>query len=275
MSNLDQALAAEAALAQPSSARVENRRLGRIAVSVAILCALITFAVLSDLTPISPTDQVAFWLLRINLLIALVLAVLIGRELWLILQARRRGRAAARLHVRIIALFSLVAAAPAIMVAIVASVTLDNTLDQLLSKRTQAMLETSLVVGDVYISDRAEQMRGLALAMVVDLTVGKRTFDTDREQFRQRFTVLAANRGMAVAQIVDRDLNVIEKAEGKVDLPVQLPSKETLAALEDNEPRVQLFPEGNYVAGIVKLANYDNAYLFLAKTLDPRMVGRL
>src|SRR4051812_7592655 len=275
MSSQDQALAAEAAVAQASATRVQNRVLGRIAVIVSLVCALITFAVLSDLTPLPTNPDVVWTLLGIDAVPVLVLAVLIGRELWLILQARRRGRAAARLHVRIIALFSLIAAAPAIMVALVASVTLDHTLDQLLSKRTQSMLETSLVVGDVYIADRADQMRGLALAMVVDLTVGKRTFDTDREQFHQRFTVLAANRGMAVAEMVDRDLNVIEKAESKIELPIQLPSKETLAALEDNEPQVKLFPEGNYVAGIVKLPNYDNAYLFLAKTLDPRMTGRL
>jgi two-component system nitrogen regulation sensor histidine kinase NtrY len=275
MSGVDQALAAEAAVAQASAARVENRALGRIAVIVALVCALVTFAVLSDLTPVSPTHEVVVTLLAIDLLIVLILASLIGRELWLILQARRRGRAAARLHVRIIALFSLIAAGPAILVAIVASVTLDRGLDRLLSYRTWVTMENSLVMADIYVADRADQVRGQALAMVVDLGVGKRVFDTDREQFRQRFTLLAANRGLAVAEILDGDLNVIEKADSKVDIPVQLPSKETLASLGENDPQVKFFPEGNYAAAIVKLSNYENSYLFLAKVLDPRMAGRL
>ncbi len=100
-------------------------------------------------------------------------------------------------------------------------------------------------------------------------------FDTDREQFRQRFTVVAANRGLAIAQMIDGDLNVIEKADSKVDLPVQLPSRETLASLEDNDPQVRLFPEGNYAAAVIKLSSYENTYLFIAKVLDPRMAGRL
>jgi two-component system nitrogen regulation sensor histidine kinase NtrY len=149
MSSVDQALAAEAAVAQSSATRIENRFLGRIAVIVALVCALITFAVLSDLTPLSPTHEVVVTLLAIDLLIVLILGALIGRELWLILQARRRGRAAARLHVRIIALFSLIAAAPAILVAIVASVTLDRGLDQLLSTRTRVMMENSLVMASM------------------------------------------------------------------------------------------------------------------------------
>jgi two-component system nitrogen regulation sensor histidine kinase NtrY len=275
MSGVDQALAAEAAVAQASAARVENRALGQIAVIVALVCALVTFAVLSDLTPVSPTHEVVVTLLAVDLLIVLVLTALIGRELWLILQARRRGRAAARLHVRIIALFSLIAAGPAILVAIVASVTLDRGLDRLLSYRTWVTMENSLVMADIYVADRADQVRGQALAMIVDLGVGKRVFDTDREQFRQRFTVLAANRGLAVAEILDGDLNVIEKADSKVDIPVQLPSKETLASLGENDPQVKFFPEGNYAAAIVKLSNYENSYLFIAKVLDPRMAGRL
>ena len=54
------------------------------------------------------------------------------------MQARRRGRAGARLHVRIVGLFSVIAAVPAILVAIVASVTLDRGLDRWFSGRTQA-----------------------------------------------------------------------------------------------------------------------------------------
>jgi len=275
MSSLDQALAAQAAVAQASSARVENRALGRIAVIVALFCAVVTFFVLSDLTPLSPTHEVVVTLLAVDLLIVLLLGAIIGRELWLILQARRRGRAAARLHVRIIALFSLIAAAPAILVAVVASVTLDRGLDRLLSTRTLGMMENSMVMADVYVADRAEAVRAQALAMVLDLSVGRRLFDQDREQFRQRFTVVAANRGLAVAQIIDRDLAVIEKADSKVDLSVQLPSRETLAALQDDEPQVKLFPEGNYAAAITKLPNYENSYLFIAKVLDPRVAGRL
>ncbi len=54
------------------------------------------------------------------------------------MQARRRGRAGARLHVRIVGLFSVIAAAPAILVAVVASVTLDRGLDRLFSTRTRS-----------------------------------------------------------------------------------------------------------------------------------------
>ena len=277
MSSVDQALAAEAAVAvaQASTARVENRVLGRIAVIGALICALITFAVLSNLTPLSPTNDVVVTLVRIDFVTVLILGCLVGRELWLILQARRRGRAAARLHVRIIALFSLIAAAPAILVAIVAMVTLDRGLDQNLSTRTQTMVQNLRVMADTYVLDRADSVRGQALFMMVTTDSNKQNFDTDRDKFHQGFSALAANRGLAAAQIIDGDLNVIEKADTKSELQVQLPSRETLTSLGKNDPQVNLFPENNYAAAIVKLQNYDNAYLFIATELDPQIAGRL
>ncbi len=127
-------------------------------------------------------------------------------------------------------------------------------------------MENSAVMADVYVADRAEQLRAS------DACDGARAwlsasavFDQDREQFRQRFTVVAANRGLAVRRRSSMAIfNVIEKADSKVDLPAQLPSRETLASLQEDDPQVKLFPEGNYVAAIVKLTNYDNSYLFIA-----------
>jgi two-component system nitrogen regulation sensor histidine kinase NtrY len=274
MSSLDQAVAAEAAVVQASS-RIENRVLGRIAVIFALLSALVTFAVLSDLTPVSPTHGVVISLLLLDLAVVLVLGGIIGRELWLILQARRRGRAAARLHVRIIALFSLIAAAPAILVALVASITLDRGLDRLLSTRTKAMMENSMIMADIYVNDQASNVRAHALSMALDLGTAKRLFEQEREQFHQRFTAVTANRGLAAAQIIDGDQTVIEKADSKIELPLQLPSRETLAGLDESEPYVKLFAEDNYAAAIVKLQNYDNSFLYIAKALDPRIVGKL
>ena len=75
------------------------------------------------------------------------------------MQARRRGRAAARLHVRIVGLFSIIAAVPAILVAIVASVTLDRGLDRLFSPQTHSLIQNSLIVADAYVREHAQIVR--------------------------------------------------------------------------------------------------------------------
>src|SRR6266700_3048063 len=132
-----------AEIAAPAS-NPAMRVLGPVAAALAMLSAFATFVVLADLTPIAPTDAVVRIMLLANALTVFLLLGVIGREVWTVVQARRRGRAAARLHIRIVALFAVVAAVPAILVALVASITLDRGLDRLFSTRTRAIIENSL-----------------------------------------------------------------------------------------------------------------------------------
>jgi two-component system nitrogen regulation sensor histidine kinase NtrY len=277
MSTIDHAVTAETAMAEASSARVENRILGPIAVVAALLSALVTFPVIANLTPISPTEGVVKSVLTANALTVIFLLTIICRELWLIMQARRRGRAAARLHVRIIALFSVIAAAPAILVAIVASVTLDRGLDTLFSTRTRAMMENSLAMANIYLSEQGQALQNQTLGFAADLARAKPLFDQDRERFRQFLSAQAKLRGLPAAEVIDgSNLTVIEKSEGtqSADIP-PAPSKETLASVTETEPKMGLFLETNYVAAVAKVPNYDNTFLYVARTFDPTIVARL
>lgn len=140
MTNVGQAATAELVTAAAPTAGWTGRLLGLVAVALALLSALATFLVLADLTPIVQTHIVVLTMLIGDGVAALFLLIVIGWEIWRVFQARRRGRAAARLHIRIVALFSLIAAVPAILVAIVASITLDRGLDRLFSRQMRAMI---------------------------------------------------------------------------------------------------------------------------------------
>jgi two-component system nitrogen regulation sensor histidine kinase NtrY len=285
MSSVNNAMTAEAAMAGASAARVESRILGPIAIVLALLSALVTFLVISDLIPIAPTHEAVVTLLAVNAATVLLLVGIITRELWLIVQARRRGRAAARLHVRIIALFSVIAAAPAILVAIMASVTLDRGLDRLFSDRTRAMLENSYAMGGIYLREHGQVVESQTLALANEL--GRvRLFDADRDRFRQYLSLQAANRGL-LAEIIDDNLAVVERAQSNVSLDATLPPRqalatisennprETLTAITESEPQVGLALNANYIVAFVKLRNFDNAYLYVARPFEAGIVARL
>ncbi|MFX5734504.1 PAS domain-containing sensor histidine kinase, partial [Acinetobacter baumannii] len=80
----------------------------------------------------------------------LLLVGIIIRELWQLILARRRGRAAARLHVQIVSLFSIVAVLPAVLVAVVANVTIERGLDRLFSGPTKEVIQNSLTIARAY-----------------------------------------------------------------------------------------------------------------------------
>src|SRR5690606_11027234 len=126
MASTDQSLPMDQLAGHSGMGKFTTRRIGPIAVGIALLSALATFLVLSGMTPFLPTHDLVVSLLLVTAVAALVLVVVIALEVWAIVQARRRGRAGARLHVRIVGLFAVIAAVPAILVAVVASITLDR-----------------------------------------------------------------------------------------------------------------------------------------------------
>ena len=79
-----------------------------------------------------------------------MLVGIIVREVWQVMQARRRGRAAARLHIQIVSLFSVIAVLPAVLVAIIANVTIDRGLDRLFSGPTREVIQNSLIIARAY-----------------------------------------------------------------------------------------------------------------------------
>src|SRR6478752_10893383 len=179
------------------------------AVGLAMLSAFLTFVVLTGLTPIEPTREVVVSFLLINGAIILVLVGIIIREVWQVVQARRRGRAAARLHIQIVSLFSVIAVLPAVLVAIVANVTIDRGFERLFSGPTRVVIQNSVIIARAYMQEHAQLIRGDILGMANDIALARPLFDQDRRSFRELLTASAQSRNLPGALIIDKDRNIL------------------------------------------------------------------
>jgi two-component system nitrogen regulation sensor histidine kinase NtrY len=252
-----------------------RRLLAPFAVGLALLSAFLTFVVLTGLTPIEPTREVVVSFLLINGATILVLVGIIVREVWQMIQARRRGRAAARLHVQIVSLFSVIAVLPAVLVAIVANVTIDRGLDRLFSGPTREVIQNSLIVANAYLHEHAQLIRGDILGMANDIAHARPLFDQDRATFRELLTASAASRNLPGAMLIDKDRNILETAQTGIQQSFTTPAPEFLSNVDENEPQIAVFIEANYVAAVIRLRAFNDTFLYVARLLDPRVVAQL
>lgn len=264
---------------EPSMAEPRRWTLRRLfvplAVGLALLSSCLTFVVLNGLTPMAPTHQVVVTFLLINAASVFLLVLIIAREVWKVVQARRRGRAAARLHVQIVSLFSVIAVLPAVLVSIVANVTLDRGLDRLFSGPTRAVIGNSLTVARAYVHEHAQLIRGDILGMANDLAHIRPLYDQDRGTFRSLLSANATSRNLPGAMLIDKDRNVLESAQTGIRQDFTTPAPEFLQNVTDSEPEIAIIPEGNYVAAVIRLKAFDNTFLYVARLLDPRVVAQL
>jgi two-component system nitrogen regulation sensor histidine kinase NtrY len=250
-----------------------RRLMAPFAVGFALLSACLTFVVLTGLTPIEPTRQVVVSFLLINAATILLLVGIIVREVWQLVQARRRGRAAARLHVQIVSLFSVIAVLPAVLVSIVANVTIDRGLDRLFSGTTKAAIENSLIVASAYLNENAQLIRGDILGMANDIANARPLFDQDRRSFRDVLTASAAARNLPGTMLLDKEANVLETAQTGIQQDFSKPPAEFIKNFNETEPEIVI--EANYVAAVIRLRAFNDTFLYVARLLDPRVVAQL
>ncbi|HMO30246.1 PAS domain-containing sensor histidine kinase [Enterovirga sp.] len=246
--------------------------IGALAVAASLCSALVTFLVLAGLTPILPTHEVVVWVLFINVLLVIMLAGIVTWEAWDIVRARLAGVAGAGLHVRVVGLFSLVAALPAILVAVVASLTLNRGLDPWFAGSLRALMQNTVEIAEAYRDTQCRTLARETQLMGADLNRARVLFDADRKVFTDFMTSRASFLGFPVAMIVEPDGKVVEKVEIKPVEGLSPPSEEDIKDVTDSEAICLVPRTGNIFRAMVRLSNHEGRILFVARPVDPRAI---
>lgn len=251
------------------------RRAGLAVMVVALISIAITFVILMGLTSVDPTREVIMTAMAINGALAAVLLGVVSVEIYKLWQARRRGRAAARLHVRVVALFSLVAAVPAVMMAILAAVTLDRGLDRWFEDRTRQIIDNALTVAQAYLQEHARVLRGDLIAMTKDIDRAKAIYEFEPTRFDQFFATQVSLRGILGAMILDENGDVVTRVILDPNAQIPLPPADSFFKAQSGDPILIAPGSSNLVGGVMKLSAYDNFYLYAVRVIDPRVVEYL
>lgn len=259
----------------PRPPRTLGKFLPPIAIALALLSALFTFLVLTGLTRIVPTHYVVVSVLLAN---AAMVAILVGLVAWGfvdLLRARRKGRAGARLHIRIALMFGIVAAVPAILVAIIASVTLERGLDRWFSTRTHAIVTNAVTIAQTYVREHALGIRADIVAMSDDMARLRSLYDENRERFRYVLTQQAIVRGLPVALLIHSDLSIFERANVEISKNAKVAPNIAVKQASVERPLVYFANDADFVAAVVPLRGFQDTYLYVARPIDPQVLQYL
>jgi len=234
-----------------------------------------TYVGLTGATDFEPSRAQAIALLLVNLAIVLTLFALIAYRLVRLWIARRAGSAGARLHVRLVAMFSFVAVMPAIIVAVFAATTLDRSLDSWFSERTRTIIANASTVAEAYLNEHRQKLRDDALLMAKDLDRSAYLYQSNRTDFQKLMVQQAAFRSLAGAFIADGNGILMAYAPGSTPTSIAPPSAETLSTLGEGEAHLTASDEGDQVQALVRLTSFDNAFLLVTRLVDAKVLDHL
>ncbi|WP_141728404.1 sensor histidine kinase NtrY-like [Devosia insulae] len=248
------------------------RTIGLIIVLLSVFVSSGSFLIMTGATDIEPTPEVWTIIWVINGLLVVSVVALVLTEATLLVQARVRGQAGAGLQVRMVAMFATVAAVPALLVAVVAMISLNQGLDQWFSERTRTMVESSRLVARSYLLEHSQVLRDDIIWVANELEQARGTFETDRTKFQRILTALAVTRSLPFTSLISADGDTLMKAQ--INAPgtaPRVPAGLTQGVVEGTP--TEIGPgRTNLVGSVVKLRGYDNTYLFVARPVDPEVL---
>ncbi len=245
---------------------------GGFAVLAALTSALATFLILAGLTPILPTHDVVVRVLLTNAVLVLLLVSVVAWQTWRLIRERRAGAAGAGLHVRIVGLFSLVAVLPAILVAVVATVTLERGLDPWFTGSIKELMNNTVGIARAYRETQCRTLARETQLMAADLGRAKVLFDADRRIFREFAASRAYLLGFPLTMILETNGDVVERIEHKTIDGLAPPSRTDLTEASDTEALCLVPRNGNVFRAVLKLPSLGGRVLYVAREVDPQAV---
>src|SRR5438034_11727414 len=145
------------------------RKIAIALAAAALASGIATYLVLTGAPPFVPRPVLVLLLLNLDLVLLLALAAVVAKRLFEVPAERRRGLAGSRLQVRLVALFSLIAVLPTIIVAVFSYLFFSFGVESWFSDRVRTAISESLAVAEAYLHEHQQAIRADALAMANDL----------------------------------------------------------------------------------------------------------
>ena len=266
---------ASASLGQRLAAWSRRRELPRwlaiMLAGAAVTSGAMTYVTMSGSAPFPPDPQTILILLNVDLVLLLSLGALVASQLVKLWIERRRGEAGARLHTRMAALFSLVALTPTIVVAVFSALFLHFGMQSWFSEKVSSALNRSLVVAQTYVHEQTDSIRISSLAAAMQLN-GQAVHLARQPQLLPRLlNETAAGLSLTEAVVLRRNGDILARNDPGLAAEVEPMPEWALNAAADG--RLVLLPgDGDRARALIKLAGFTNAYLYVARALQPQVV---
>ncbi len=251
---------------------------GLVIVLLSLISGLATYFILTGLTPIAPRNDVVLIVLLVNIVLILAMVTVLGVQALGLWRAWQRKVAGARIHVRIVGLFTIIAAAPALILALAATTTFSRSIDNWFSNRTRTIVASSVDVARAYLAEHGQVIRTDVVNMAKDLDdLGGviRGGPYDNSDVRNLIMAQTGLRDLSIAALIDANGKVVVETAGDTRVRYEPPSPAFIQQAETGHVPI-LMPTDTYrVAAVAKLARFPGYYLYGARSVNPKVVGHL
>jgi len=248
-----------------------------VLVTLGPVLAVSTFLVLGPLQEGASSPRLRLILLA-DLVYVLVVAALVFQRVARMVAARRARSAGSQLHLRLTAVFALLALAPTVLVAVFAALTLNVGLEGWFSERVRAVVGNSLAAAEAYEQEHRRDLEADARALSNFLTASRRTrpfvadgdlrlFLTDGQSQIQR--------GLKEAYVIDSSGDIRVRGERSYLFDYEQPTQTEIDRALDGEVVIIQDWDQNEFRALTVIYGYFDRLLYVSREVDGDILSLL
>ncbi len=251
------------------------RKLAVALAIAALVSGITTYVVITSKPPFGPDPNTVLLLLNLDLVLLLLLGAVVARRLVALWVQRRRGMAGARLHVRFVALFSLLSVTPTIVVAVFSFLFFNFGIQNWFSETVRTAVVESRAVAYAYLEEHQNVIRADVSAMAADLNRDASLLIGNPQRFNQIVATQARVRGLGEAMVFDRTGRVLARSSISFALEFDPVPEWAMAEARTGMIAVLTSESDDRVRALTRLDEEGNAFLYVGRFIDPRVIGHL
>lgn len=254
---------------------VWQNRLAVFLVFASIFSGMATYAALRAVPPLGNDPTTVIWLLNLDFILLVGLIALVARRIVALWSGRKRGLAGSHLHVRLVYIFSILAAAPAIIMTVFSAFFFHFGIQSWFSDRVYTAIHESQAVAEAYLEEHIQVIRADTLAMANDINREAGFLVLNQTSFERAVKTQSLFRNLSEAIVFNSQGQIIAQSGPDVALGVKDVSVEYLKAADLGEVVITTSGNDDRVRSLVKLNNIEDAYLFVGREVDPKVLSHV
>ena len=250
---------------------------GTLAIAIVVLAVaagIATYLAFSQISPVAFDTDALLVLLIVDLVLILALAALVMARLVRLWVARRTGSAGSRLHVRMVILFSIVAALPTVFMAAASALFFNLGVQAWFSEPVNATINASVAVARAYVEEHRKTIEADILAMATDLNREAFSLTRGPEHFTQILETQAALRNLGEAMVIDGQGQVLARTALSFSMTLDgPPPPDAFEQARRGGVAILKTESEDRVRALIRLDGFLDAYLFVGRFVDPRVLN--
>ncbi len=249
-----------------------GRKLLGLLVVGSIISVIATYVTLTNSPPFLKNKKLLIFLLSVDFILLLTLAAIVAKNIIALWVERKSDQAGAKLHGRIIAIFSLLAITPTILVATFSAIFFHIVIQSWFNERVETAIGESIAVAGAYLGEHQKVISANAQAIAAELAPVLQYSTPPSEVMDQKLTEQTQVRALDEAIIFNGKMQVLGRSRFSFSLDFEeIPASDLEHA--KTEPVIHTNEDNDRVRALVAIN--PHTYLLVGRHVSPTVLSRI